>query len=134
MGNNIALKGGFDRPDFYGSKSRTEKPVCTPAVVSMPAMTDKRGFDSLRIDTAAERQLPAAIFSVFNSLGFVIKVIALFAFSAVYFVLGSLAALIYLILYEKLYKTIFRTPRIKKNISPYYYKWKKHHLELNYEA
>jgi hypothetical protein len=50
-----------------------------------------------------------------------------------YFVIGGLAAIVYLIVYEKLFKTLLISLEKKRSKSPYYYKWKNHHLELNYE-
>ena len=75
-----------------------------------------------------------AFFSIFLSLGFAIKVIVLLTLSGIYFIIGAAAVLLYVIFYEKLFKTIFSSLKERKQKSPYYYKWKKHHLELYYEA
>ena len=73
------------------------------------------------------------LFSIFRSLVFAVKVIVLSAFSLTYFVIGGLAAVLYLVLYDKLFKTFLMSLNRRRPKSPYYYKWKNHHLELNYE-
>ncbi len=130
MENNIAMNNAVVAGEnFYGSGIPGDKIVSNPATANMAAGTDTNFSGSLNAVV-----LFREIFSVFHSLGFAIKVLVIFAFSSVYFVIGSLVALIYLIFYVKLFKTIFRTPRKRNHKSPYYYKWKNHHLELNYEA
>jgi hypothetical protein len=74
------------------------------------------------------------ILSVFHQLFFAVKVIVLFIFSSVYFIIGGTALTLYMILYEDLFKTLLMSLDNKKQRSPYYYKWKKHHLEFYYEA
>jgi hypothetical protein len=74
------------------------------------------------------------LFSVFHQLGFAVKVIVLFILTSVYFVIGATAVTLYMIVYEKLFKTLVMGLESKKQKSPYYYKWKKQHLELSYEA
>ena len=73
-------------------------------------------------------------FSVFHYLGLAVKVIVLFILTSVYFIIGATAVTLYMIFYEKLFKTLLMSLDTKKQKSPYYYKWKKHHLELSYEA
>jgi hypothetical protein len=74
------------------------------------------------------------ILSVFRQLFFAVKVIVLFIFSSVYFIIGGTALTLYMIFYEKLFKTLLMSLESKKQKSPYYYKWKKHHLEVSFEA
>ena len=73
------------------------------------------------------------LFSAFRSLWFAVKVIVLSAISVTYFVIGGIAAVLYLVFYEKLFKTLLISLERRRPKSPYYYKWKNHHLELNYE-
>jgi hypothetical protein len=72
-------------------------------------------------------------FSLFHYLGLAVKVIVLFILTSVYFIIGATAVTLYVIFYEKLFKTLLMSLATKKQKSPYYYKWKKHHLELSYE-
>lgn len=65
---------------------------------------------------------------------FVIKVIVLFTLSSAYFVVGAVVAGLYLVFYEKLLKTLLVSIELKKKKSPYYYRWKNHHLEVAFEA
>jgi hypothetical protein len=74
------------------------------------------------------------LLSALIGLGFAVKVILLFILSSVYFIIGGFAVILYLVFYEKLYKTLLMSLESKKQKSPYYYKWRKHHLELSYEA
>jgi hypothetical protein len=74
------------------------------------------------------------LFSVFLRMGFAVKVVVLFILTSVYFIIGGFAVILYLVFYEKLFKTLLMSLDNKKQKSPYYYKWKKHHLELSYEA
>ena len=74
------------------------------------------------------------LLSVFHYLGFAVKVIVLFILTSVYFIIGATALTLHMIFYEKLFKTLLMSLETKKQKSAYYYKWKKHHLELSYEA
>jgi hypothetical protein len=74
------------------------------------------------------------LFSIFRQLVFAVKVIVLFTLSSVYFIIGAVAGILYLILYEKFFKTLLISLEKKNQVSPYYYKWKRHHLKLTYEV
>jgi hypothetical protein len=113
MENNIVLNNdNIYGPDFRTSKISGEKGVCE--VLKQP--------------------LYKLIFSVFHYAGFAVKVIVLSAVSFTYFVIGGIGVLLYVIFYEKLYKTLLLSLEMEKQKDPYYYKLKNHHLELYYEA
>jgi hypothetical protein len=77
--------------------------------------------------------IPGIVNTVFRSLWFAVKVVVLSAISVTYFVILGAAAILYLVLYEKLFKTLLISLESRRPKSPYYYKWKNHHLELDYE-
>jgi len=108
--------------------------VANPGLESMGAGADNYFSGDSKKDVLARNSFLNATISVFRSSGFAVKVLVLFAISSLYFVIGAVVVALYVIFYDKLFKTIFNTPRKRKHKSPYYYKWKNHHLELNYEA
>ena len=135
MENSLVINNAeFNGTDFYAPGVSAEKGVCSPAMTAIPSGTDKDLTAAFRITGLFSMPLFRVFFSVVRSLVFAVKVIVIFSFSSIYFLLGSFAAFMYLVFYEKLYKTIFCTPGIKKHRSPYYYKWDKHHMEYTYEV
>ena len=98
------------------------------------AEEDKNLFPSLNISGLFNRPLFKVLFSVLHYTGFAIKVIVLSALSFIYFVIGAAGVIVYMVFFEKLFKTIICTRTNKNQKDPYAYKWKNHHLELNYEA
>lgn len=90
-------------------------------------------MEQIIISTDSRKPLLKVLISVFFSLWFIVKVILLSAVSVVYFIIGGIAAVLYLVFYDKLYKTLLMSLERRRPKSPYYYKWKNHHLELNYE-
>jgi hypothetical protein len=83
--------------------------------------------------TLSKNPVFKALLSVFRFLWFAVKVILLSSVSVTYFVIGGIGAALYLVLYDKLFKTLMISLERRRPKSPYYYKWKNHHLELNYE-
>ena len=63
----------------------------------------------------------------------VIEEIVLLVFVSVYFIIGAFAVILYMIFYEQLYMKLFNKRKREKQASPYYYKWRNHHLNLNLE-
>lgn len=63
----------------------------------------------------------------------VIEEIVLLILLFIYFIIGATAVILYVIFYEKLYEMLFNKGEKKKHRSPYYYNWKNHHLNLNWE-
>jgi hypothetical protein len=90
-------------------------------------------MEKIMISAVSGKPLLKVLISVFLSLWFVVKVILLSAASVTYFIIGGIAAALYLVFYEKMYKTLLMSLGRRRPRSPYYYKWKNHHLELNYE-
>ena len=85
------------------------------------------------ISAVSKKPLFKVLFSVFLALWFAVKVILLSVLSVTYFIIGGTAAVLYLVFYDKLFKTLLISLERRRPKSPYYYKWKNHHLELNYE-
>lgn len=134
MENNLVLNNAnIEGTNFCRSDIASESTVCIPGIVNISAEAEKSHYDTLN-NLLLQNPLIRVIISVFHSLGFGIKVIVLSAISMTYFVIGAIAAILYLIFYEKMFKTLLISLEKKRPKSPYYYKWKKHHLEFNYEA
>ena len=74
-----------------------------------------------------------ALSSIIRFSAIVIEEIILLVFLSIYFIIGAAAVIMYMIFYEHLYKMIFDKGKRENPASPYYYKWKNHHLELNCE-
>ena len=74
-----------------------------------------------------------AFFNMVTEAGIVIKTTVLLIFLFIYFIIGAAAVILYVIFYEKLYAMLFNKGGEKKHKSLYYYNWKNHHLNLNWE-
>ncbi len=81
---------------------------------------------------ASKKPVFRAISSVFHFVLFAVKVLLLSSLSVIYFIIGGLAAVLFLVFYEKLFKTLLMSLGRRRPGSPYYYRWKNNHLELNY--
>jgi hypothetical protein len=126
--NTVYSKPVMERTGYFQPSVSHEDEVR----IAIADLTTGLEKDSTRLLDPAV--LLKGIISIFKPLVFAVKVIVLLAFSSVYFVVCSVAGFIYLILYEKLFKTILVALRRKRNNSPYYFKWQKHHLDMNYEV
>ena len=73
------------------------------------------------------------IFNMVTKAGIVIKIIVLLTLLFIYFIIGATVVILYVIFYEKLYAMLFNKGGEKKHKSHYYYNWKNHHLNLNWE-
>jgi hypothetical protein len=71
--------------------------------------------------------------SVFYGLVLAVKVTLLFTLSFIYSVIALTSFILYLIFFKRLVNILVRKIR-QKPASPYAYKWKNHHLDLNWEA
>jgi hypothetical protein len=72
--------------------------------------------------------------SIFLYLGFAVKLTVLVTLSFIYFIAGAIAVIFYILIYERLLEKIINRVKKEKRKSPYYYKWKNHHLEVNLEG
>jgi ABC-type transport system involved in Fe-S cluster assembly fused permease/ATPase subunit len=72
--------------------------------------------------------------SVFCGLVLAVKVVLLFALSIIYSVIALTAFILYLIFFKRLVNILVKKIRQGKPASSYSYKWKNHHLDLNWEA
>jgi hypothetical protein len=85
-------------------------------------------------DGFSPEPLLKAVSSIFQGLFLTIKVTVLLALSFVYTIIAVPAVILYMLLYERFLAKFIKKVRQERRNSPYYYKWKKHHLELNWEA
>jgi hypothetical protein len=75
-----------------------------------------------------------ALSSFFQGLFLAVKVCLLLALSIIYTLIAVPSVILYMIFYKHLFEKLIRKVRQEKRKAPYYYKWKKHHLDLNWEA
>ena len=73
------------------------------------------------ISAIFKKPLFKVLFSIFRFLCFPVKAVSLAAISVTYFVIGGLAAVLYLVLYEKLFKTLLISLETNRQKDPYYY-------------
>ena len=125
MRQNIVLNNAnIDGTNFYRSVNTCEHAAFIPGIVSKSAGTEKYFSGSLNFGLLLKQPLIKALISGINSLVFAVKVIVLTALSVTYFVIGGLAALLYLILYDKLFKTLFMAiscPSLKFSYPKYFF-------------
>jgi hypothetical protein len=89
------------------------------------------------IDNNIDRQiikLQKLFSSVFCGLVLAVKVTLLFTLSFIYSAIAITAFILYLIFFKRLVNMIVKKIRQDKPASSYSYKWKNHHLDLNWEA
>ena len=72
--------------------------------------------------------------SVINGLGLAIKLTLLLTLSIIYSVIALSAVILYMIFFKRLFEKLTKKIKKEKRKSSYYYKWKNHHLDLNWEA
>jgi hypothetical protein len=72
--------------------------------------------------------------SIFRDLFLAVKVSVLLALSIAYTIIAVPAVMLYMVLYERLFARLIKKVRQERRKAPYYYKWKKHHLDLNWEV
>ncbi len=72
--------------------------------------------------------------SVFFGIVLAVKVTLLLTLSLIYSVIALTAMILYLIFFKRISEKIFKKIRSDKPKSSYYYRWKNHHLDLNWEA
>jgi hypothetical protein len=85
-------------------------------------------------DGFSPEPLLKALSSIFQGLFLAVKVSVLLALSFIYTLIAVPAVILYMIFYERLFAKLIRKVRRERRKAPYYYKWKKHHLDLSYEA
>ena len=81
-----------------------------------------------------ETSFTEEISSIFHGLGLAIKVSILLTLSLIYSVIALTAVIIYLIFFKRLFENLINRVRQGKRKSVYFYKWKKHHLDLKLEG
>ena len=89
---------------------------------------------SLINDCTEKASLAKEITSIFRGLGLAVKVTVLLALSFIYSVVALSAVILYMIFFKRLFEKIIKKVRKDKPASAYYYKWKKHHLDLKWES
>jgi hypothetical protein len=85
-------------------------------------------------DCTDEASLIKEISSIVRGLVLAVKVTVLLALSIFYSAVSLSAVILYMIFFKRLFETIIRKVRKDKPASAYYYKWKKHHLDLKWES
>ena len=134
MGKDLVLNNdNIPGTNFYRSDCSCENTVSMPGIINLTAGKEKSFSGDDNFSLLRKKTLLWVIFSIFHSVVFAVKVIVLSVFSVIYFVIGGFAAMLYLVLYEKAFKTFLISLETRKKKNPYYYRWKNHHLELNYE-
>ena len=86
------------------------------------------------IDSFSLEPQVKALSSIFEGIALAIKVPVLLALSIVYTIIAVPAVILYIVFYEHLFAKLINKVRQKRRKAPYYYKWKKHHLDLYWEA
>jgi hypothetical protein len=95
---------------------------------------DNLNIISENIDDFSLKPQVKALPSLFKGFALAIKVTVLLALSFVYTVIAVPAVILYMLLYERFLAKFIKKVRAERRKAPYYYKWKKHHLDLNWEA
>lgn len=72
--------------------------------------------------------------SLSNHILLAVKVTLLFILSFIYSLIALPVVILYMIFFERLFKKIVNKERQVKGKSVYYYKWKKHHLDLEWDS
>jgi hypothetical protein len=72
--------------------------------------------------------------SISKGILLAVKVTLLFTLSFIYSVIALSGVILYLLLFKCLFETLIKKSRKDKPVSSYSYKWKNHHLDLNWEA
>ena len=72
--------------------------------------------------------------SISKGILLAVKVTLLFTLSFIYSAIALTAFILYLIFFKRLVNMIVKKIRQDKPASSYTYKWKNHHLDLNWEA
>lgn len=119
----------FNRAMISGEKTCFYTATLTMGPEAEGNFHPDRNTNSLSL-TPQLKVLPA----IFRGIAMTIKVSVLIALSFIYTVIALPAVILYLILYNHSIGKLINKIRQEKRKSPYYYKWKNHHLDLNWEA
>ena len=135
MGNNIALNHpGSEFPNQGHVRLSPEAAAQGPVLIDFTAGSGKGILPSAERNIVTRNTFFETVLSVGSIIFYPVKIIFLFAVSVVYFLGAGVAAGIYLVVFEKLLKTLLTGLRLKRHRSQYYYRWKNHHLEFDYEV
>jgi hypothetical protein len=140
MRNNQVLfdSGSFnnnlDNPCYYRAGIPLEQTRFSHAAHTFELEADSEFYDDRIINGFSLMPDLQILGSVFRGIGLAIKVSILVALSIVWAVLALPLVLLYLAFFKSIFDKLNNRIRQSKRKSPYYYKWKKHHLDLNWEA
>ena len=95
---------------------------------------DNSNMISDNIDGFSLKHQLRTLSSIFQGLFLAIKVSVLLALSIAYTIIAVPAVILYMVFYERLFARLIKKVRMERRKAPYYYKWKKHHLDLNWEV
>jgi hypothetical protein len=137
--NQVLFDGGssssqIDNICSYRAGITVEQTRFSQAAPVYELEADSEFYPESNINTLSLKDLSETLGSVFQGIGLAIKVSILVALSIVWAVIALPAVIIYLIIYKHFFEKIGNKIRLSRRKSPYYYKWKNHHLDLNWEA
>jgi DUF438 domain-containing protein len=72
--------------------------------------------------------------SIAHGIVLAVKVTLLFTLSFIYSVIALTAMILYLIFFKRIFEKLFKKIRSDKPKSSYYYRWKNHHVDLNWDT
>jgi hypothetical protein len=124
----------IDDPCFNGTNTLAERNQISATDHSMGAGAESKiSHDTNIINLSLN--LNEVMRSVAEGIGLTIKTGVLLAISVVWAAIALPAVILYLVFYKHLIEKLISKIRYGKRRSPYYYyKWKNHHLGLNWEA
>jgi hypothetical protein len=140
MRNNQVLydSGSFnntlDSTCYYRAGTSAEQTRFSHAAPTFELESDSEFYDDRDISGFSVIPELQALGSVFQGIGLAIKSTLLVVVSIVWAVIALPAVILYLLLIKFFFEKINNKVRQSKRKAPYYYKWKKHHLDLNWEA
>ena len=140
MRNNQVLyySGSFnnmiDHTCYYKTGTSAEQTRFGHAAPTYELESDSEFYDDRNINGFSLISELQALGSVIQGIGLAIKVSLLVALSIVWAIIALPVVILYLVLYKHLFERLVNRVSPSKSKSPYYYKWKNHHLDLNWEA
>jgi hypothetical protein len=140
MGNKLVLNNAniisdnIDATIFNMAKISDENSRLSPAAFTKVAEADSNFYSGLNIKGLSLKPQLEVLSSIFHGLCHAIKVTILIALSFVYVIIALPAVILYIIFYKHLVEKLINKVRQNRRKSPYYFKWKNHHLDLNWEA
>ena len=140
MGNKVVLSNSgiinnnIDETNFISAKISGEKAGFSQAIFNMDSEVEGTLSRWLSINGLSVQPLLKVFASILHGSGHAIKVIMLLALSFIYSVIAVSVVILYLIFFKHLIEKLINKVKKEKRKSSYYYSWKNHHLDMNWEA